>query len=321
MAGVSASSARPGHEACSGCSLCLLACPLWQATRDIRLSPQGRAKALQHGASAADLSASVDACTLCGACEPACPEDIALVDGVLGLRRELAHADPNRVSTSRSELAQRAAGEFKARVSGRLLVGGRTLAAHPGILQKTLALFGGTLALATDDGADIALALEAGAVIPQARLQTFAASLRAAPGLVVADGVLLRALRDWLPGNAMLSLGEAVTRREEVRRGLHAGDFYVIEPRAYHADRARLVGHYDDLRRATGCTLNWDLQRLAIPTTASSLASSVDARAQARWMLQGHCVGRIVVEDPADIAVFSEVSSKPVLHVSELTET
>jgi ferredoxin len=41
-----------GYAACSGCSLCLLVCPVWRATRDIRLTPHGRAKALQHGASA-----------------------------------------------------------------------------------------------------------------------------------------------------------------------------------------------------------------------------------------------------------------------------
>ena len=48
----------PSHASCSGCSLCLLACPVWRQTRDIRLTPHGRAKALQHGAGAAALGAS-----------------------------------------------------------------------------------------------------------------------------------------------------------------------------------------------------------------------------------------------------------------------
>ena len=76
------------HASCHGCSLCLLACPVWRQTRDVRLTPHGRAKALQHGASAEDLAASISSCTLCGACEPACPEQIPLVDMILELRRE-----------------------------------------------------------------------------------------------------------------------------------------------------------------------------------------------------------------------------------------
>ena len=39
------------YAACSGCSLCLLVCPVWRRRRDdLRLTPHGRAKALQHGA-------------------------------------------------------------------------------------------------------------------------------------------------------------------------------------------------------------------------------------------------------------------------------
>jgi len=59
---------------CSGCSLCLLVCPVWRQTRDISLTPHGRAKAIQHGDSVD--SASVESCTLCMACDPVCPEKI-----------------------------------------------------------------------------------------------------------------------------------------------------------------------------------------------------------------------------------------------------
>jgi Fe-S oxidoreductase len=61
------------YSACTGCSLCLLVCPVWRKSHDIRLTPHGRAKALQHGATIADITESIESCTLCGACEPACP--------------------------------------------------------------------------------------------------------------------------------------------------------------------------------------------------------------------------------------------------------
>ena len=72
---------------CSGCSLCLLVCPVWRQTRDIELTPHGRAKALQHGAGIKEIAASLDSCTLCLACDPVCPENIDLSGMVLDLRR------------------------------------------------------------------------------------------------------------------------------------------------------------------------------------------------------------------------------------------
>ena len=78
---------KQGYAACSGCSLCLLVCPVWRHTHDLRLTPHGRAKALQHGTTVAEIKPSIEACTLCGACEPVCPENIGLVDMLLDLRR------------------------------------------------------------------------------------------------------------------------------------------------------------------------------------------------------------------------------------------
>ena len=84
------------HHDCSGCGLCLLVCPVWRQSRDVRFTPKGRARAIQHGASREDVAASTAGCTLCGACEPACPEELPLVlapiladraDFVLGARR------------------------------------------------------------------------------------------------------------------------------------------------------------------------------------------------------------------------------------------
>lgn len=300
----------PNHSSCSGCDLCLLACPVWRQTRDIRLTPHGRAKALQHGATAAELGASVSSCTLCGSCEPACPEEIPLVDLILGLRRQ-------------SPLAALPAGPAAAQATpgATLLLPDPALRGDAGRLQRIAALLGA--AIAADDGADIGLALEAGAVIPSARLSEFLASLASATRLVAADGLLLRRLREWLPGKRTEGLGVALSALPAVRGKLRARDLYVIEPRAFHADHAGLVGHYDGLRAALGLEMNLDLQRLAIATTASSAQRrlglpALDAEDQARWILEGRDIERVVVEDAHDCAVFAAVTDRPVVHLGDL---
>lgn len=282
------------HSDCSGCSLCLLVCPAWRETRDVRLTPRGRAKAQQHGASAATIAVSLDSCTLCGACEPACPESLPLVDMVVDLRRHSPGAVVRFAAVSPSKPRAKA-----------LVLPCRALGADEARRHRTLALFGEGHALAEDDGSDLVRALEAGRAIPDARLETFLAPLRGAKRLVVAEGLLLRALRRWLPKVSSISLGEALTMKPAIRGQLRAGDLYVIEPRAFHGDHERLVGHYDSLRAASGCEMNLDLQRIAIPAS------------QARWLLEGRQVTRIVVEDVNDAAAFS-FAPAPVLHVADL---
>lgn len=322
---------QPGYEACTGCSLCLLACPVWRATRDLRLTPHGRARALQCGATADELAASIDACTFCGACEPACPQDIGLVAMMFGLRAELARHAPERAAQVRGAMEHAMGGETKTIVprasrAAMLLVPDKALHADLALLGRMVGLLGGEgkVAVAGDDGSDIALALEAGAAIPDARLERFLAPLRGARRLIAGDGMLFRALRGWLPGVRVESLGAAASSTAAVRDRLRASDLYVIEPRAYHADQERLVKYYDALRASLGCSMNLDLQRLAIPTTAGSLPAApgggrVDACDQARWILEGREFARIVVEDLNDIAAFTAVTGKPVVHLAQWT--
>ncbi len=317
------SSHYQGYAACSGCSLCLLACPVWHASRDIRFTPHGRAKALQHGASAQDLVASIDSCTLCGACEPACPEEIDLISMVLGLRTMLGRALPVSIVSVHTPIP--ATEEGAQRTAAVLIVPDRVLSADAILREHVVQLFGGSAKaqFAVDIGTDIAWALEAGAPISDERRLRFLTPLRVAKRLIVGDGILLRALRSWLPGKNIESIGVAASSLDVVRTQLRATDFYMIEPRAYHADRERLVNYYDALRLAHGCAMNMDLQRLAIPTTAGSLPdllgmNLVNPQNQARWMLEGHDFLRIVVEDASDIAVFQAITDKPVLHLSQL---
>jgi ferredoxin len=283
---------------------------VWRQTGDVRLTPHGRAKALQHGASAADLQASIASCTLCGACEPACPERIPLVDMILELREQ----QPMSAPAHKDRFMQSAP-------SRSLFLAGRTLWENPERVKRIASML--DIAIAEDDGADIADAIECGAALAPLRMSQFIGSLRKTQRLVVADGLLARKLREWLPDAHILSLGEALSALNAVRAKLRASDLYVIEPRAFHADHARLTGHYDELRSAFSLKTNLDMQHLAVPTTASSVQNRlgtavVDAAAQARWILEGRAFERVVVEDAADCAVFASVTDRPVVHLADL---
>lgn len=291
-------------SSCHGCDLCLLACPVWRQTHDVRLTPHGRAKALQHGATAADLRVSIASCTVCGSCEPACPEEIPLVDMILELRRAQPLPSEACKVTTESVSAE------------NVLLPGEALRSDAERLKRIASLL--DIAVAADDGSDISRAIECGAALPGERLSSFINAFRNAKRLVVADGLLLRKLREWLPEARVVSLGEALSTLEAVRAKLRATDLYVIEPRAFHADHARLVRHYDGLIKARNVRTNLDLQRLAVPTCASSAAKRVDPLDQARWILDGRAFERVVVEDAADCAVFARVTDRQVLHIGDL---
>jgi ferredoxin len=312
------STAHPrDYPACSGCSLCRLVCPMWRHRRDPRFSPEGIAKARQNGAGVTELADVLDACTLCGACDPVCPEDIALSDMIMDLRGELEL--PPDLAVLQVGYAQAAAQAAPA-PAGALLLAGAALRADPTLLTQIEALLG--LRSAGDDGADLAVALEIGGDIDPQRKRRF---LNAIDGrsLVVGDGLLLRELRRWLPGARLQGLGEALGSLPAIRRRIASTDFYVIEARAFHADHARLVAHYDGLRKDRGCTMNLDLQRIAMPARASAypalrMGPAREDLEQARWLLQGRRPARIVIEDAAERDVFRRVADVPVLHLAEL---
>lgn len=310
--------ARRDHADCSGCSLCLLVCPVWRQSRDIGLTPHGRAKAIQHG-DAVD-AASVESCTLCMACEPVCPEKIDQVDKILKLRRSVAHPQTPALL---AKMEDRAAQPITTKPALAKLLPDQALLEHPEMLARIASLLG--IPLAEDDGADIALALEAGVVVPAHRLQRFLTPLKGVKRVVIADGLMLKHLKQLLPAMRFVSLGEELSSYTEVRRNLRTTDLYVIEPRAYHSDYQRLVKHYDRLRAAHGCAFNLDLQRIAIPASARNLSQRLgliahDDEAHARWVLHGRSITRIVVESLEDRATFAKVSDVPVVHLAELAD-
>jgi hypothetical protein len=83
--------------------------------------------------------------------------------------------------------------------------------------------------------------------------------------------------------------------------------------------------HYDNLRAETGCTMNLDLQRIAIPATTSSLAQRIGFQAaadgeQLRWILRGRRISRVVVENVDDRSAFEQASAVPVVHLAEVAD-
>ena len=150
--------------------------------------------------------------------------------------------------------------------------------------------------------------------------------LRAAE-VIVADGLLFNLLRSLLPPSITVRpLGQALLAEPKVRSGLRPADFYMIETRAYNADRRTFVALYDAVRRETGCFMNLDLQRVATPTGAASyqhregLANMVSIEAQVAWLLEGRNAERIVVEHLDDRAAFAQYAKLPVVHLAEVAQ-
>ncbi len=317
-------SPRRDHADCSGCSLCLLVCPVWRQSRDISLTPQGHFKAMQHGLSTADPAASVENCTLCMACEPVCPENIDITGTILELRRQLSA--PLWLRELQTRIAERAAKPVASPTASSILLTDQALLAHPDTLARAVRLLGGEGAISTSgDCFDISLALEAGATISEQHRERFLTPLRQMKKIIVADGLLLRYLKQWLPYASIIGLGEALSGHAGVRRNLCATDLYVIEPRAYHSDYQRLVKYYDRLRVTHGCAFNLDLQRIAIPATARNLSQRLgltmpNDEGQTRWVLHGRSINRIVVENLEERAALEKASSFPVVHLADLAD-
>jgi hypothetical protein len=210
----------------------------------------------------------------------------------------------------------------------RILLPGKKLREDTNLASSVLKLLGQRVGLLSDDGYDIALAIEAGQAIFDDRIEAFLLPLMKATEIIVADGLLFNFLRSLLPSSiAILPLGQALLANPKVRAGLNASDFYMIETRAYNANRRTYIAFYDEVRRAIGCFMNLDLQRVATPTGAASyqhregLASIISIEAQVRWLLEGRNAERIVVEHLDDRDAFAQYTKIPVVHLAEVVTT
>jgi ferredoxin len=288
------------------------------------LTRKARAKAMQGGATHEEIAFSIDSCLMCGACEPSCPEGIGLAQLNMLQRQEL-----NRTRSEYPDWYPEELGVIKARVetSGHasLFLPGELLGSDSKALGAVLERLGGNgkTALAAYDGNDIAKFIEAGLPINSERLDLLISSLRPARTLIVSEGLLHRPLRRWLPDKKVIGLGESLLSNRSLRKKLTARDLFVIESRGYHSDHKRLVLFYDRLRRETGCQTNLDLQRVAFSTGASSLQGRKNLAVSgcienARRIMKGRKVTRVVVEDLADAEAFRQASEIPVLHLGLL---
>ncbi|MFQ5519424.1 MAG: 4Fe-4S dicluster domain-containing protein [Mariprofundus sp.] len=126
--------------------------------------------------------------------------------------------------------------------------------------------------------------------------------------------------QDELQSEPELS-GFVISCDPAVQAQIREDDLYIIDAAPFHAHYADRVGHYDALRKQTGCSMNLDLNRLVIPTGIASLAASTqqfDVKEQIEWLLQGRSFKRMIIENTADQNALLGVSGKQVIHISEL---
>ena len=255
---------------CSGCSVCSLVCPTWTQNQDVMLTPWGRAKAIQGGATAIDLKESLESCVNCGACEVVCPETI-------NLHRE-------------ESLLKKAAG---------LLADIKDV-----VLKNSENNF-----YASED-------------LKQYKLSShFENTLQkhASKGDIITDEFQIQ--QKLLESNKIkkvFSVGEWLIHKKILHPKIKKGDLYWMDAKLFHSKYEKLVKEYDIFQKETGCLLNWNLQRTAMPLGEDN--SYFERKKQFEWVIFNKNIQRIVVENTRDWQWLKENSHIPVVHVLELLE-
>jgi ferredoxin len=302
-----------GYELCNGCGICTLPCPIWQQSHEAVLTFKGRAQALQGGAEPDELRESVGACLLCGSCEPACTMGIKTVDITLQLRAAF--------NGNKNDLPKEI---FSAPTSGfDILIPDTATREQKELLDHITSLL--DVKVADDDGLDILGDFENGITPGVERLRSFLQKLIGIRRVIIADGLFKRYLRAMLPGLEVTGIGEVLLKLPEVQSSLKSTDLYIIESRSYNIDFDKCMPFYTDVSRQTGCAMNLDLQRIAIPTGSHcqedhNTKSGTRTTEQIRWILEGRCFDRVVVESVADMEHLKKAGGVHVVHVSELVE-
>jgi ferredoxin len=289
---------------CIGCGLCVLGCPAYEETGFDVLTARGRNKGLQAGLAASEMVESIWACTLCGYCDAVCPSEVHNVDIVLHLRRELA--DP--AVASRPPPASLAPNEA-ASLQEPSLVLGCTIRERAPHLIPSIRRFLSRIGRPSDD--------------PQASSGTCCGSLDVEAGRaprvkikagVVADPVCIEQYHaDFLGALAMQHLDLF---------DLEPPFYYYAPHRLINRDYARMYPLYDELRRRFDCDMNFDLNRLALSTSAGSIQglsghNARDIPAAVARLLAHSRAERIITCSPADYLAFKAYSGRDTRYITE----
>lgn len=306
-----------GYQLCNGCGVCTVSCPLWRETKDMTITAGGRAMAMKGGASGPELLPLLKDCVLCGACGAVCPMGVDTIGIAMGIRTGLDVGELKRSMPS------------KGSAQGYYFMPGKALRGNKALLEKSLALLnsgGKGYSLTSDDADALVAALDGRGALSLGEAAQYLKPFReSAAKLVITEGMLHRLFRDVLGEGIVVGLGEALTGIARVQKGLNSTDLYIIDGRAFHSDFARLIGYYDGMRRKVGMMMNFDLQRSASTTGATCGGCGdgnlgVNPEVQARWILEGRSVERVVVERVEDIAPFKAATNAPVVHLCQVAD-
>ena len=272
-------------------------------------------RSIQGGAVPEDLKDSLNACVLCGSCEPTCSFDIDTVAKTIELKASLNKTEPDTRTTANRQKHKTA--------SGRILLANSHLLGREDILGKVLELLGQSLTQGSDNGEDISYALEKGEVLSKERIDDFLGYVGNAVEVITTDGLIYRIIRRLLPGTNVLGLGEALIKHAGLQGKIDASCIYIIDSMTYNSDFKRMAKFYDRMRQETGCMMNLDLHRVATPSGMSLYGQDnsrivVDPVKQAEWILNGRLAQKIIVENLQDVEPFRQASDLPVAFVAEI---
>ncbi|MDQ6963587.1 MAG: 4Fe-4S dicluster domain-containing protein [Mariprofundales bacterium] len=277
---------------CHSCRLCDLSCAAWRVSRDGESAP--RALVLMEQRQQSISSWQLAFCTLCGACDAACPVGVQPMS--LIVQQGEGEGVLQRLSMASSP------------TGGRQLI----LSAE----GRVAALFPDRERL-DDCGADIVQALAANRHVSVERRRQFVEPLLAGSSVVVADGLLYYTLRRWLPSLTLVTLAEALLPR--MAHHLRPGDLLLLDAPAFNVDQERLLPLIQRAVMASGAMINLDLQRLATPLRSYRAGSEEALAARWQWLRSERGVERVVVENPDDVEVVAAVGELPVLWLGELS--